>query len=472
METLIETAREAVARQQVPRDAVPAAAARAAANAYPAMNTSSHGEPTLLNSNHGSREPPDGSQESYVSEAASSSSSAGAAGAPPPPTRLLSSQSVLSSASVPETEVTSPAVSSQRSNGFVAVNQIDRDGQRPVTPGKENARGRFSNATEGAGSATTSPMVVDSQMLTQGSKRTASGAVKMASKPLFARSHGMVGHSRNTSLDSNMSRIGELSAELKTRLAYAMIKVQNGWEQKSIDEVETIASQRSTPMLQTPTSANFRGETDSPIRRRTSSYDDSEYMASPGMTNSPGLTRTLNGHAATYHNPDSRPTTSSTITSLAPSLAPAPDITPQRRPRRSLTSHVPPTLGSSTRPSHPTTTINAPTTPTANKTRPPGILRLPSQQAEMDAVDSLLFMSSPGNSNGFRQQASASQNSTAMPSPLRAEFAGAVGVKRVAFDERSRSISSISSGSPGDGVGWRGEESGSGVPVKRIRADG
>ena len=40
----------------------------------------------------------------------------------------------------------------------------------------------------------------------------------------------------------------QLSQQLRTRLTYAMVKVQNGWQTRSLDEIESIASQspRST----------------------------------------------------------------------------------------------------------------------------------------------------------------------------------------------------------------------------------
>jgi acetyl-CoA hydrolase len=52
---------------------------------------------------------------------------------------------------------------------------------------------------------------------------------------------------------------------------------------------------------------------------------------------------------------------------------------------------------------------------------------MPSQQAEKDALDSLLFMASPNNSSNMKYT-----DSPAGPSPLRTEFPTAV--KRVVFD--------------------------------------
>jgi hypothetical protein len=52
-----------------------------------------------------------------------------------------------------------------------------------------------------------------------------------------------------------------------------------------------------------------------------------------------------------------------------------------------------------------------------------GILRMPSQQAEKDAVDTLLFMSSPSNSQRLA-------HTQAAPTPLRTDG----GQRRVMFD--------------------------------------
>lgn len=284
-----------------------------------------------------------------------------------------------------------------------------------------------------------------------------------------------------------------------------MIKVQNGWEQKSIVELETAAaSQRTSPAAtasQTPTSATrFRNATASPHaydRRRCPSgalSDPSDrYAGTPGAQGSPpGGLRTFGPTSrwtpdllypgesgaltedphhcsglgyldTTAAEEDARPSTASTFSSSASSapttLAPALDIGLQKRHhrRRSTSSRAPPLLGANLKNSNkPFTSVvggsrGAPGTPAPPGSKPPpptqrpvGILRMPSQQAEMDAVDSLLFMSSPNNS-AHLAHTSTSANSTAQPSPLRPEFPAA---KRVAFDDRSsRSNSNSNSNS-------------------------
>lgn len=72
----------------------------------------------------------------------------------------------------------------------------------------------------------------------------------------------------------------QLSAQLKTRLSYAMVKVQNGWEKQSLEELEEVHSQKGSPNSALGSS---RVAFDSPsaidCRRRPSTIsDNSDYM--------------------------------------------------------------------------------------------------------------------------------------------------------------------------------------------------
>jgi hypothetical protein len=91
-------------------------------------------------------------------------------------------------------------------------------------------------------------------------------------------------------------------------------------------------------------------------------------------------------------------------------LAPALEIQPGRRRRSSVSHPLPPLIGTGQRKHFSDLGVDShsPATPRA------GILRMPSQQAEKDAVDTLLFMSSPNNSGRFPH------TSNTAPSPLRA----------------------------------------------------
>jgi hypothetical protein len=109
-----------------------------------------------------------------------------------------------------------------------------------------------------------------------------------------------------------------------------------------------------------------------------------------------------------------------------PMLAPAAEIG-SRRKRRSSASRAPPPLLSSSQRKHYSDLGASPRTPTT--TPRAGILRMPSQQAEKDAVDTLLFMSSPKNSSRVAHTSLDSQ-----PSPLKTEMSS---VRRVVFESRA-----------------------------------
>ncbi|KAK7548861.1 hypothetical protein IWX49DRAFT_589898 [Phyllosticta citricarpa] len=441
---------------------------------------------------------PSASQESQLSASSTTSQ------AP----RLLSLQSNVSTDSIPETESTSPATSNVSSQTdpakpAPAVAGASAPVQKPValdtciTPRKQTAFQHDFSPRSAAGS----PMAIDTPPTSRGAKRTASGLIKPPTSAYGGTNDtgaSSGAHSRNTSTESGLTRIGKLSAELKTRLSYAMIKVQNGWEQKSFDELETVASQRNSPAVQTPTFARTIASPRGADSRRQSAHSAPEaHAASPGQ-GSP-LHNISRAYSANFpysvsRVDNARPTTSSTVSSndsSAPSLAPSIDLSPKRH-RRSMSKRPPPKLGTyHPKPQPQSSSLPAayPTTPTGkyqgssrahqrnhshspypqpNQThtptprqgqlqpRPAGILRMPSQQAEMDAVDSLLFMSSPNNSAHFAQQ----QNHGGM-SALRAEAAGGPAVKRVAFDEGRRGRGSGYGVAEGEGY----NKAGAGVDI-------
>ncbi|KAK8242932.1 hypothetical protein IWZ00DRAFT_546462 [Phyllosticta capitalensis] len=420
---------------------------------------------------------PSASQESQLSVSSTTSA------AP----RLLSSQSNVSTDSIPETESTSPATSNVSSHidlSKTATATANASASAPlqnpvapntcITPRKQTALQHDFSPRSAAGS----PMAIDTPPTSRGAKRTASGLIKPPTSAYAGNETGAssTAHSRNTSTESGLSRIGKLSAELKTRLSYAMIKVQNGWEQKSIDELETVASQRNSPAVQTPTFARTIASPRGADSRRQSAHSAPDH-ASPSR-GSP-LNSISRAYPSSYPNSASRaddrgrPTTSSTTSSndsSTPSLAPSVSISPKCH-RRSTSDRPPPKLGTyQPKPQPQESTTAYPTTPTgkyqgparphqrnhsnspypqAHQTQTPttrqgqlpprsggipaGILRMPSQQAEMDAVDSLLFMSSPNNSAHFAQQHNHSSGSM-----LRPEVSSGSAVKRVAFNEGKR----------------------------------
>lgn len=308
---------------------------------------------------------------------------------------------------------------------------------------------------------------------TAGQKRTADGRVKATSISPQARSH-----SRNISTVSNASsatsRIGEveksrypaglgadkcqLSSELRTRLTYAMCKVNNGWQSHSIDEVESLASQAGSPTSSNSTLQGRRNLITSP---RTVIANIQEHSANiPSITQPPlgdfdlysrheQPSRTYESfwrdHSTTNH-PTYRqhqPVNSPQINRLAP---PA-DIRPTASSRRSDSSKLsrPPRM-----PSHGSNSPRTgPSTPHRPDFRDNPAIQTSTQKTlqEQDAIETLLFMSSPGNSGNMghvfpppRTHVSPQQ------SPLRAEFSvQKIQGRRVEFDTGATSGSTGSS---------------------------
>lgn len=262
---------------------------------------------------------------------------------------------------------------------------------------------------------------------TQGFKRTADGFVKGDGAVVqpAARSVTASAHKRNKSMDTH--RIGELSAQLKTRLSYAMVKVQNGWEKQSLDELEEVHSQRGSPNSAPGRSDRLAFDSPSAFerRRRPSGVSDNsdQMLMSPASDPSGAYTGSLllNWRSANKPAIDAAASLISVTGSQhGGGLAPAADIQVGRR-RRSSASHPPPPLLGAGQRKHASDLGVGPRTPATPRA---GILRMPSQQAEKDAVDTLLFMSSPNNSQRFPH------NSQTAPSPLRAEAPQ----RRVMFD--------------------------------------
>lgn len=259
--------------------------------------------------------------------------------------------------------------------------------------------------------------------------------------------------------------VRQLSAQLKTRLSYAMVKVQHGWENRSLSELEQSLpmpmSSAPARIPMTPTSthrASHHAQRASTSSINTAKAYDSPYgeyprryahspdgygvqspSSQPGMlrrtiSSSSGEGRPASHSPRTYasfwaqheRNPLPPPrsarhahhASTSTVTSVTPSLAPPAEVIPSAMStsamsasrRRSQHGRAPPTLSTSGGLGGPSKArITTPKTPRQN------FLRMPSQQAEKDAVDTLMFMSSPNNSANLKH---VSQQG----SPLRGEF--------------------------------------------------
>ncbi|KAL7629857.1 hypothetical protein AAE478_001380 [Parahypoxylon ruwenzoriense] len=244
----------------------------------------------------------------------------------------------------------------------------------------------------------------------QSRKRMADGVVKHT-RNSSSISPVRIGHSRNPSTVSvastTGSRIGELSTELRTKLSYAMVKVNNGWQGHSIDEVESLASQAASPTSSTSTLHGRQGASASPrisgapMRPRASSA-----ATSPTAQHPPQI-RAYDPH---WKDGGTRHLTSSTSpVSHVPTLAPPAPIQPrqhgQPNPRRNSNARFTPAYLSHSHHASPHTPAQPSPlqgTPGQGSIRTPNvdpILFSPHQNVrEQEALETLMFMSSPGNS--------------------------------------------------------------------------
>ncbi|KAL2404584.1 hypothetical protein ABEF93_006105 [Exophiala dermatitidis] len=277
-----------------------------------------------------------------------------------------------------------------------------------------------------------------------GTKRTASGQIKRSSVngigEVMAKSGMGSSHSRTSSMTSNgtNANVVEISQQLRTKLKYAMLKVQNGWQSRSLDEVESLASQSPRSTV-------------SGFQQYNNSNDPQSTLLSPKTAMARKLYR---NHSETSESDSSDNTTAEARGLTSPAgrsydapaagrraLAPPVDIVPgggsgagsRRRPTPNGSYN------------HSNGTMRPP--------RPINSQRTPSQNAAMeaDAVETLLFMASPNNS-GYNPHASQesslrpaegppppsqSQPPSNLTSPLRTQFSQtsivASSPKRVAF---------------------------------------
>ncbi|KAL8904381.1 MAG: hypothetical protein Q9207_003306 [Kuettlingeria erythrocarpa] len=268
-------------------------------------------------------------------------------------------------------------------------------------------------------------------------KRTASGQVKRADSEHWVPSHSanLHGHhSRNSSTASKTSQVSDLSHELRTRLSYAMFKVQNGWQSHNLNELEAMALPRSSPssgisQLQraagVPSSSHYFQHPAETFRyaQRSPPTTGSPYKQ-PNLrqvsAQSPPLYRSLPNDTSAPHSPH-----------RGPSLAPPVDILPRISHQTHSLNMQPPQLNTANIHHNGASNLTSPKVPTPTPltpTRPPASsIRTPSQKAdaEKDAVETLMFMSSPGNSGyhptAFRASATSplgSNDSTMSPTKM------------------------------------------------------
>ncbi|KAL2753144.1 hypothetical protein ACRALDRAFT_2022889 [Sodiomyces alcalophilus JCM 7366] len=250
-------------------------------------------------------------------------------------------------------------------------------------------------------------------------KRMLNGAVKDRSSMSPVRG----GHSRNTSTVSvastTASTIGELSNDLKTRLSYAMVKLNNGWQSHSIDEVESLASHAASPTSSHSTLNGRQGSSASP--RFTSAVRNGPLAATTTGSNVSPVTHDTfwrdNKGPSGGHGSASPPTPAHPSPGLA---SPAP-IQPSRpttahNPRRNSNPRYTPTLLSLSHSASPHTPAQRSALTGAPNQQHPGPAPVPDpmifpphqNMREQDAIETLLFMSSPGNSANMKHSFAAS----------------------------------------------------------------
>lgn len=322
--------------------------------------------------------------------------------------------------------------------------------QRNADLGPQQTRLRTPEDAEinGDSYAITSPMSVAS---TNGTKRTASGHVKNAPSlpgtPLTA-AISTSSRPRGDSVSSTSSRAGELAASLKTRLGYAMQKVQNGWEHRNISEVEQLAAQRAQAHRRSMSHLDYNGRPQSAGLTnglaRVSVYQDHAY--SQNALEGPPSKR-HSGNYSAYFASSSQP-----VQSSGPRLQPAADI----RPTTSQYAHPPfsQPLPQASAMSPPRTPVNGVSYGQARRPARPPTIRTETQTkaAEQEALEALFQLGSPHASQMGRHQHSQANSSQA--SPLRSEFAMAT-PRRVTF-ARSESDSSAQLSAMGSEEGTGG----------------
>ncbi|KAL2015250.1 hypothetical protein VTK56DRAFT_5947 [Thermocarpiscus australiensis] len=260
-------------------------------------------------------------------------------------------------------------------------------------------------------------------------KRMADGMVKHTRETSSASPGQMAGHSRNTSTVSMAStagsRIGELSAELKARLSYAMVKVNHGWQSHSIDQIETLASQAASPASSASTLHPRNGSSASPQLSSVS------HRGSNSTTPATGPHHQVPSRLGDPHRTES-PNFTSRGSSASPvktthGLAPPVSIQPAQHlgnPRRDSNPRQVPAFLSSSHQASPRAGPHTPGQPSPyfgsghhGASVAEAILASPhTNLREQDAIESLLFMSSPGNSANLKHTFPSSSSQPLLPS--------------------------------------------------------
>lgn len=192
-----------------------------------------------------------------------------------------------------------------------------------------------------------------------------------------------------------------------------MVKVNNGWESHSIDEVESLASRAASPNSTASTLPGRQGSSASP---RLYGADNRSPTRPAGRLTASNHDRRNSYHPGTHvtgQNTAANSAMSPPLLKPAPSLAPPVSIKPSPssiNPRRNSNPTFSPAFLShgyvSASPRTPVETASTHGTPRQATARTPmvdPIIFSPHQNVrEQDAIESLLFMSSPGNSANLK----------------------------------------------------------------------
>ncbi|KAK3935351.1 cell cycle transcriptional repressor whi5 [Diplogelasinospora grovesii] len=261
-------------------------------------------------------------------------------------------------------------------------------------------------------------------------KRMADGMVKHTRARSSASPVRMSGHSRTTSAVSvastASSRIGEVSAGLKAKLQYAMVKVERGWQAHTIDQVETLASQAASPASSTSTVHLRNGFSASPQLSTASNRASNNTTPATGPQHQfPGRLTDRVWPELPYSGSRGSPTSPVKAT---PTLAPPVSIQPARHyayPRRNSDPRRSPAFPTNSQHASPNAGPNTPGQPSRYLGTPhqgtrmvDPILFSPDQNnhnnREQDAIETLLYMSSPRDPANVRHSIPASSSQPIM----------------------------------------------------------
>lgn len=305
-----------------------------------------------------------------------------------------------------QTSPSSTAPTTQTEYSPVAIpNDVD---VRDKTPEDQVAR-------DAAVDSIVSPASTSTPVATNGTKRTSDGQTKDlaagSATPLSSGFRGNRSRAASTA-SSSSSRAGELAANLKARLGYAMTKVQNGWEHKSFSEVERLTAQKAANRHSMSHLDHSRRPMSSGLSNNTSRLSMYDPHKVSNMDGALSPQKRLSGSYSTY-----APTRAPYTTATTPRLQPAPDI----RPTNGYRSH--PYAQPLQRARH-NSAMSPPRTPITQQSRRPHPIRTDTQtaEAEREALQALFQLGSPHGSQMPRPQNTSRANSS-QASPLRAEFA-------------------------------------------------